>query len=146
MEVWSSQPVDTNGVKTVLKIKRIFEDKERQGTKRKSSSTSSPDSKKSKMNNEEFRTILAETIRESSVANQATLDETKREILSAIDTKISPIASDVAELKSQYSSMQVNTDNQGQDIDKLREEMKEMKESFDKNVMKVVQDYSGNNH
>lgn len=140
MEVWSSQPVDTNGVKTVLKIKRIFEDKERQGTKRKSSSTSSPDSKKSKMNNEEFRTILAETIRESSVANQAALDETKREILSAIDTKISPIASDVAELKSQYSSMQVNTDNQGQDIDKLREEMKEMKESFEKNVMKVVAD------
>ena len=111
MEVWSSQPVDTNGVKTVLKIKRISEDKERQGTKRKSSSTSSPDSKKSKMNNEEFRTILAETIRESSVANQTALDETKREILSAIDTKISPIANDVAELKSQYSSMQVNTDN-----------------------------------
>ena len=140
MELWSSQPVDSNGGSTVIKIKRVVEDKERQGTKRKSSSTSSPESKKSKMNNEEFRSILAETIRESSAANQAALDETKKEILSAIDTKISPIASDVAELKSQYSSMQVSTDNQGQDIDKLREEMKEMKESFDKKVMKVVGD------
>ena len=76
----------------------------------------------------------------SSAANRASLDETTKEILAALGLKLDPVVKDVAELKGKYNSIQQNTADQGQDITELRQKLKEMKNNFQSEVMKVVGD------
>lgn len=46
-----------------------------------------------------MRDFLADTIEKSSAANRASLDETKKDILAALNLKLDPVVKDVAELK-----------------------------------------------
>ena len=143
MDSWSSQSVETEGDSTVIKITRIFEDKNRQSTKRKNQSDFDTKSKKSKiMNKEEMRELLSESASTSAKTNKLELEETKKEILNALDSKLDPVVKDVAELKDQYAGIQQNSDIQAQDISQIRNEMKDLKDNFQSEVLKVVGEQS----
>ena len=143
MDSWSSQSVETEGDSTVIKITRIFEDKNRQSTKRKNQSEFDTKSKKSKiMNKEEMRELLSESASNSAKTNKLELEETKKEILNALDSKLDPVVKDVAELKDQYAGIQQNSDIQAQDISQIRNEMKDLKDNFQSEVLKVVGEQS----
>ena len=143
MDSWSSQSVETEGDSTVIKITRIFEDKNRQSTKRKNQSDFDTKSKKSKiMNKEEMRELLLESASTSAKTNKLELEETKKEILNALDSKLDPVVKDVAELKDQYAGIQQNSDIQAQDITQIRNEMKDLKDNFQSEVLKVVGEQS----
>ena len=139
MDSWSSQCIESKGDSTVIKISRISEENKRQGVKRKNQTVCSPESKKTKiMNKDEMRALLLESASTSAITNKLELEETKKEILNALDSKLDPVVKDVAELKDQYTSFQQNSETQAQDISVLRKEMQDMKDNFQSDVLKVV--------
>lgn len=112
------------------KIAQIGKEDTIKGTKRKSRANSISPRKKVKMNEEDVAKVVAEALKQSSGSFTAALVENKKDILTAIDSKLEPIAKDVSELNTKHDHMQSRIEEQGKDVDSLKVTVSKLKETL----------------
>ena len=135
MEHWESREIESLEGTSKLKLSRMPECK---SLKRKLNTNNPMSTKKVKMDKQDVAEIVSELNRRNNNDLREVLDNNKKDILAALDSKLDPIVSNVAELNGKICSVQETVEEQGKDLVTLKEIVKNLKDQVKEEVLSEV--------